>query len=272
VPLPLPLLWAITAAAGFCGSLHLLPGCFSLGEAAVLAQGATCLLAAAVAALPQAVAFVPPLVCRQLPPRALGALAALDACTPAAHARALSTHMLPAVVVLILAAAASACLLLRLLWLSCHRLQAAAQGNRAATAQLQQRSTHAAADVTAAGSTRGRMLGSRVRAEPAATAAGNGHVKPSAACPRSSSSSSERAWRLQLAAAVAAAAASPALAAAICVLLLWLACAAAWTLTEFLVALPARAGVLLYWCGLLATTLPALRLWLASSSVPQVRG
>jgi len=55
-----------------------------------------------------------------------------------------------------------------------------------------------------------------------------------------------------------------------CLLLLWLSCAAAWTLFEFLPAEAGRLGVLLYWVALLAATLPVLKVLARVGSMPQV--
>ncbi|WIA17278.1 hypothetical protein OEZ85_014147 [Tetradesmus obliquus] len=60
------------------------------------------------------------------------------------------------------------------------------------------------------------------------------------------------------------------LAASMVALLLWLVCAAAWTLLEFMPARQGRVLVLLYWVGLMGLTLPALGLWVGHSKVPQI--
>lgn len=244
-----PVLWAGLAAGSFCGSLHILPGCFSLGEAALLAHGVTALALAAGAAVQHAALFVPHAICQQLPQRAAATLAAAGGCSVAAHQQALSLQRLPTAIVLILAATLAACVLLRLLWLGARSLRAGLRGLSRSGPTAQAQDNKAAA---ANGHSR------------AATGAGH----KAAAAMRSSSPAATR-WQ-SLACVPVAAAASLLLAAAICVLLLWLCCAAAWTLLAFLPAVPGRVQVLLFWVSLLAVTLPGLRLWCARTNVPQV--
>jgi hypothetical protein len=99
----------------------------------------------------------------------------------------------------------------------------------------------------------------------AASAHKDRHIHDAAGYNRNSTSAASSTTVLVNAAAALAAAAG------ICLVLLWLCCAAAWTLLEFLPAEAGRQGVLLYWVGLLAATLPALK-WLArAGNMPQVR-
>lgn len=256
----LPLLvWACVAAASFCLSLQLLPGCFSIGEAALMAQGVTCLIITAAAALPHAALFVPEVVCSQLPHRVLLAVQGVGGCTKEAHSAAVSLQGLPAVISLVLAAAVAACLLLRVLYQSARQLR-------------HQLTPHATSTL--------RSTSQEDLSQPRnVTSTPQLQQSPQRVVLNSSSSSiqeaalsrkSRRGANLAFAAAGCSAAVALAAAAGICVVLLWLCCAAAWTLLEFLPAEAGRLGVLLYWVGLLASTLPALK-WLArAGNMPQV--
>lgn len=252
------LAWACLSAAGFCLSLQLLPGCFSLGEAALMAQGAACLGVTAAGALRHAALFAPKTVCSCLPQAVLHTLQHFGGCTAAAHRAALSMQLLPAVICLILAAAVAACLLLRVLV--------------AASKQLGEL-TLCSQDVA------------RLNKHPACVskatnvvlhhAASNGHQNGD--CVRESSAASLRDKQIRkldsaLSVPVVASliAASLAASAGMCLLLLWLSCAAVWTLFEFLPAEAGRFGVLLYWVALLAATLPALKVLARVGSMPQV--
>jgi hypothetical protein len=254
------LMWGCTAAASFCLSLQLLPGCFSLGEAALLAHGATCLIATTAGALRRAMQFVPAEVCLQLPPRLLLSVQGLGGCTADAHAAGLSLEGLAAAINLVLAAAVAACLLLRVLLTAVQQLRqlpvsssSRGDSSKAARGAIKPVSTTPPGPPTVA-----------------SNSIPNGTRRHTSASRSSSSSSSQRNRRQEPFVVVTNLISALAAAAGICVLLLWLCCAAAWTLLEFLPSVPGRLGVLLYWVGLLAATLPALK-WLARvSGMPQV--
>jgi hypothetical protein len=230
--------WAVLAATGFCLTLQLLPGCFSLGEAALMAQGAACLVVTVAGALHHVALFVPAAVCLQLPPGPLAAVQHVGGCTAEAHRAALSLPGLPAVISLVLAAAVAACLLLRVLFGSFKQL-GQQWHHRTGTHKL--------------GSPQGKHRPAKQ----------NGNHSSRGVVGSSSS-------RVGSAAVLVDAAAALAAAGGICLVLTWLCCAAAWTLLEFLPAEAGRLGVLLYWVGLLAATLPALK-WIArAGSMPQV--
>lgn len=232
--------WAVLAAVSFCLALQLLPGCFSLGEAALMAQGAACLTVTAAKALQHAALFVPSAVCSQLPRSALTAAQGMGGCMAESHKAALSLLGLPAVISLVLAAAVVACLLLTALYWSVKGSRQQQQVRSLQDLQKQGQSVSAGCALSNGTSTAHALRSSGTFAGPSpATVVVN------------------------VAAAIVAAA-------GICMVLLWLTCAAAWTLLEFLPAEAGRLGVLLYWVGLLAVTLPALK-WLArAGSMPQV--
>jgi hypothetical protein len=239
------LMWAVLAAASFCLSLQLLAGCFSLGEAALMAQGATCLVVTTARALQHAVLFVPAAVCVRLPYGMLLAAQHTGGCTAEAHKAAVSLQGLPAVVSLVLAAAVAACLLLRVCCGSAQHLKQQWCSIRATSSSAE-----------------GRQLDQDALGNGSASANKERHIHEAAG--HNSNSMSTATVLVNAVAALAAAA-------GICLVLLWLCCAAAWTLLEFLPAEAGRLGVLLYWVGLLAATLPALK-WLArAGNMPQVR-
>lgn len=243
------LVWAVLAAASFCLSLQLLPGCFSLGEAALMAQGATCLVVTTARALQHALLFVPAAVCTQLPHGMLLATQSTGGCTAGAHKAAVSLQGLPAVTSLVLAAAVAACLLLRVCYGSVQQLKQQLHSMRATSSPAGGRQK----DQAALGN--GFAASANKEQQNHTTGRNNGN---------SSSKASSATVLVNAVAAVAAAA-------GICLVLLWLCCAAVWTLLEFLPAEAGRLGVLLYWVGLLAATLPALK-WLArAGNMPQVR-
>jgi hypothetical protein len=99
----------------YCLLMQLLPSCFSIGEGALMAQGAAALSAAAALVVPEAPIFVPDTVCRLLPGAALQLLLQLGGCSSAAHSRALSLEALPAAILLVVAATLLLSLLLRTL-------------------------------------------------------------------------------------------------------------------------------------------------------------
>lgn len=242
--------WACVAAAGFCLSLQLLPGCFSLGEAALMAQGAACLAVTAAGAWQYAWVFVPAAVCSQLPQPLLQPLQQLGGCTAAAHREALSLKGLSAAITLVLAAAVGACLLLRVLH----------------TALQPLRQTFPSSSGSNGAAKHNTM---QLRSSNGSTTPTNGHQKAQH-CDASSSSSSGVPLLTRTVIGASSAVVAAAAAGGICVLLVWLCCAAAWTLLEFLPAEAGRLGVLVYWLGVLAATLPALK-WLARvGSMPQV--
>lgn len=250
--------WMCVSVTSFCLSLQLLPGCFSLGEAALLAQGVTSLVVTAAQSAPRALLFVPPAVCQCLPTAVQQVMVQQGACTQEAHRAALSCRNLPAVISLVLCAAMGACLMLRLLWDALQQLQ----DNW--TQQLK--------------SEPGRAQ--EVAQEPISlyqhSADASKQKQAPAVCPKAvvtvDGKTGQNSWhtarmtlQMQLYAAVALAAACTIIA-----LLGWLGCAAIWTLLEFLPAGRGRPAVLLYWVSLLTATLPALK-WLAKAgSMPQV--
>lgn len=205
---------ATAAPMLYCLIMQVLPGCFSIGEGALMAQGAAAVLVASVQSLSHAPLFIPAAVCHWMPQPLQPLLRSMHSCNRTAHQQALSLEALSAAVILIVAAVLLVCLLLR--------------GN---TALLRNISSNARSSKTHSTSIFGSSL----------------------------ISSSRISW---LAISV--------LFTAIGLIMLWLACAAAWTLLEFLPARPSRMFVLLYWVSLLAVTLPALRLWASRSNVPQV--
>lgn len=232
--------WAILAATSFCVTLQLLPGCFSLGEAALMAQGAACLVVTTARALHHAALFVPAAICLHLPPHAQAAVQHVGGCTAEAHRAALSLPGLPAVISLVLAAAIAACMLLKVL--------------HGSLQQVGQHWCHMAGAH--------KLEQSQGKHRPAKQ---NGHHSSRGV------GSSNGSSRVGSTAVLVDAAAALAAAGGICLVLTWLCCAAAWTVLEFLPAEAGRLGVLLYWVGLLAATLPALK-WLARvGSMPQVR-
>jgi hypothetical protein len=256
----LPLLvWACLAASSFCLSLQLLPGCFSIGEAALMAQGVTCLILTAAAALPHAVLFVPEVVCSQLPHRVLLVVQGVGGCTKEAHKTALGLQGLSAVISLVLAAAVAACLLLRVLYQSARQLRQHLTPSKTSHRSSSQEDMIQPRNGT---STPQQLQQSPQRVDLSSSSSIQQGVL---------SRNSRRGADLAcVAAGGSAAVAALAAAAGICIVLLWLCCAAAWTLLEFLPAEAGRLGVLLYWVGLLATTLPALK-WLArAGNMPQV--
>lgn len=224
---------AVLAPVLYCLIMQLLPSCFSIGEGAMMAQGAAGLAAAAALAVPDAAAFIPAAVCRVLPAAPLHAAVSLGGCSSSAHSSALSLQLLPSAILLVLAATLLVCLLLRALLAvlgfcgsSTHRIKAAASTAAAPTGQ----------------------------------SAGTCPEQPVRTASMRSRSAALVVWP---AAATITAAMAP--------LLLWLCCAACWTLLEFLPARPGRLLVLVYWVGLLGVSLPALGLWASHSKVPQVR-
>lgn len=250
--------WACLSAVGFGLSLQLLPGCFSLGEAALMAQGAACLGVTAAGALRHAALFAPKAVCSCLPQAVLLTLRHFGGCTGAAHREALSMQLLPAVICLILAAAVAACLLLWVLIAASKQL-----GGLMLCSQTVP------------------MLNKQPACVSKATnmvlhhAASNGHqngdcVQDGGAPSRDNKQIRKLDSTPSVPVVAALVTASLAASAGMCLLLLWLSCAAAWTLFEFLPAEAGRLGVLLYWVALLAATLPVLKVLARVGSMPQV--
>jgi hypothetical protein len=106
---------AMLAPVMYCLLMQLLPTCFSIGEGALMAQGAAALAAAAALVAPEAPVFVPSSVCQLLPGAAVRLLLQLGGCSSAAHSRALSLEALPAAILLVLTSTLLLCLLLRTL-------------------------------------------------------------------------------------------------------------------------------------------------------------
>jgi hypothetical protein len=262
------LMWGCIAAASFCLSLQLLPGCFSLGEAALLAHGSTCLLATTAGALPRAMQFVPAAVCVQLPAGLLLSAQRMGSCTAEAHRAALSLKGLTAAITLVLAAAVAACLLLRVVLTALQQLKQLPLSSSRGSSSIRGAKHHANGAnkaVSASGAP-----AAATNSAPNGTCRHTSTVGSSSSSSTTSRGSTRSSWSREPVAIVATLVSALAAAAGICVLLLWLCCAAAWTLLEFLPAVPGRLGVLLYWVGLLAATLPALK-WLARvSGMPQV--
>jgi hypothetical protein len=197
--------------------MQLLPSCFSIGEGALMAQGAAGLAAAAALVLPQAPLFVPDAVCQLLPAAGLQLVFKAGGCSSTAHSRALSSEALPAAILLVVASTLLLCLLLRALL-----------GVLGCCSSSSSRNTSAACQETKTATI----------------------------------SSSSRLCSVLLAVPIVV---------SMVALLLFLVCAAAWTVLEFVPARQGRLLVLLYWVGLLGVMLPALALWANHSKVPQVR-
>lgn len=207
---------AVLAPAMYCLLMRLLPSCFSIGEGALMAQGAASLAAAAALVVPAAPVFVPNCVCQLLPAAVRLTLSRMGGCSSTAHSRALSVEALPAAILLVAASTLLLCLLLRTLL--------AVLGGSSSSSGTQEFTT--AQKSNAAATSSSGLLGRVLLAVP--------------------------------------------LAASMVALLLWLVCAAAWTLLEFMPARQGRVLVLLYWVGLMGLTLPALGLWVGHSKVPQI--
>lgn len=206
---------AVLAPAMYCLLMRLLPSCFSIGEGALMAQGAASLAAAAALVVPEAPVFVPDCVCQLLPPAVRVPLSRMGGCSSTARSRALSLEALPAAILLVAASTLVLCLLLRTLLAV---LGGSSSGGPGESTIAQKRNTAATSSSV--------LLGRVLLAVP--------------------------------------------LAASMVALLLWLVCAAAWTLLEFMPARQGRVLVLLYWVGLMGLTLPALGLWVGHSKVPQI--
>ena len=266
------LIWACLASAAFCTTLQLLPGCFSLGEAALMAQSAACLTASTAGALQHAAVFVPAVVCAQLPHGVLAPVQRLSCCTAAARSTALSLELLPAIISLTVAAAVAACLLLWVLLACTRQLRQLMHTNRvsngpaAKSAQQQHPLSNGSSSVdshrcdTAAGGTPENKSAGLLRCN------GASHQSPS----NGSHHSSRQHFPHRVVTLTALAATGCAAAAGICVVLLWLCCAAVWTLSDFMPARAGRLGVLLYWVVLLSLTLPVLKWCAHAGSMPQV--
>lgn len=273
----LNLTWGIFASASFCICLQLLPGCFSLGEAALMAQAATCLFVAAAGAAQHAALFVPALICSQLPHSLLGPLQRAGGCTAAAHSTALSPQLLPAVISLVLAAAVAACLLL---WVLHGSLQQLSQLLWASTpvSKIGTSCPPTAAAGQQANGVRQQQASSNTNGTRHATHAESSSIgtngvgcNGSAHFPHSNSDGVSNGLSSLVVKSVALLSTSLAAAAGLCVLVCWLGCAAVWTLGDFLPAEKGRLAVLLYWVGLLAVTLPALKVFARAGRMPQVR-
>jgi hypothetical protein len=104
---------AVLAPVMYCVLMQLLPSCFSVGEGALMAQGAAALAAAAILVVPEAPVFVPGTICQLLPGAALQLLLQLGGCSSAARSRALSLEALPAAILLVVTSTLLLCLLLR---------------------------------------------------------------------------------------------------------------------------------------------------------------